>query len=183
MLRQVDTVSEGGTLPGRHAGRSDGPVSWATESNALSLSSFQTTGQLKIGTYTGPLQHGIVYSGGETPDSTSSTRPALIASLFFIHRVSSFQVLQTSCVTCWALKGRTSSTSGTTSSETSSSPRSVKAGGRSWSSPSWPRSCTCGPIRAVSRRTRGDPHFRLRLAACCCVTAATFVTLPLCEEC
>ncbi len=26
---------------------------------------FQTTGRLKIGTYTGPLQHGIVYSGGE----------------------------------------------------------------------------------------------------------------------
>ncbi|NWI71804.1 5NTC nucleotidase, partial [Todus mexicanus] len=24
------------------------------------------TGKLKIGTYTGPLQHGIVYSGGET---------------------------------------------------------------------------------------------------------------------
>lgn len=27
-------------------------------------SEFQTTGRLKIGTYTGPLQHGIVYSGG-----------------------------------------------------------------------------------------------------------------------
>lgn len=27
---------------------------------------FQTTGRLKIGTYTGPLQHGIVYSGGKT---------------------------------------------------------------------------------------------------------------------
>lgn len=26
---------------------------------------FQTTGRLKIGTYTGPLQHGIVYSGGK----------------------------------------------------------------------------------------------------------------------
>lgn len=25
----------------------------------------QVTGKLKIGTYTGPLQHGIVYSGGE----------------------------------------------------------------------------------------------------------------------
>lgn len=25
----------------------------------------QKTGKLKIGTYTGPLQHGIVYSGGE----------------------------------------------------------------------------------------------------------------------
>lgn len=25
---------------------------------------FQATGRLKIGTYTGPLQHGIVYSGG-----------------------------------------------------------------------------------------------------------------------
>lgn len=32
---------------------------------------FQTTGRLKIGTYTGPLQHGIVYSGGKTPGSLS----------------------------------------------------------------------------------------------------------------
>uniref|UniRef100_A0A669AY12 5'-nucleotidase, cytosolic IIb n=1 Tax=Oreochromis niloticus TaxID=8128 RepID=A0A669AY12_ORENI len=30
------------------------------------FSSFQTTGRLKIGTYTGPLQHGIVYSGGSS---------------------------------------------------------------------------------------------------------------------
>lgn len=35
------------------------------------FSSFQTTGRLKIGTYTGPLQHGIVYSGGKTLGSFS----------------------------------------------------------------------------------------------------------------
>lgn len=35
----------------------------------LVFSAFQTTGRLKIGTYTGPLQHGIVYSGGKTPES------------------------------------------------------------------------------------------------------------------
>lgn len=33
----------------------------STNTNFLS----QVTGKLKIGTYTGPLQHGIVYSGGE----------------------------------------------------------------------------------------------------------------------
>lgn len=35
---------------------------------SCAFSSFQTTGRLKIGTYTGRLQHGIVYSGGKTPD-------------------------------------------------------------------------------------------------------------------
>lgn len=29
----------------------------------------QKTGKLKIGTYTGPLQHGIVYSGGKSETS------------------------------------------------------------------------------------------------------------------
>lgn len=32
---------------------------------SLFYSFLQTTGRLKIGTYTGPLQHGIVYSGGK----------------------------------------------------------------------------------------------------------------------
>lgn len=32
----------------------------------------QKTGKLKIGTYTGPLQHGIVYSGGEPSVSIDS---------------------------------------------------------------------------------------------------------------
>ncbi|PWA16955.1 hypothetical protein CCH79_00012740, partial [Gambusia affinis] len=47
VLRQVDTVS------GHEAGR------------RLRLCG-HTTGRLKIGTYTGPLQHGIVYSGGSS---------------------------------------------------------------------------------------------------------------------
>ncbi|MEQ2167915.1 hypothetical protein GOODEAATRI_008948, partial [Goodea atripinnis] len=32
-----------------------------------------TTGRLKIGTYTGPLQHGIVYSGGKCSKSCFQT--------------------------------------------------------------------------------------------------------------
>lgn len=59
------------------------------------------------------------------------------------------QVPQTSCVTCWELKERTSSTSGTIFSVTSWNQRSVRAGGRFWWYLNWPRSCMCGPIRAV----------------------------------
>lgn len=46
------------------------------------LSSFQATGRLKIGTYTGPLQHGIVYSGGETLKPPRIRAPAQVGSLF-----------------------------------------------------------------------------------------------------
>lgn len=51
VLRQVDTVSVCSVSR-----------SYFGLSSSFALS--QTTGRLKIGTYTGPLQHGIVYSGG-----------------------------------------------------------------------------------------------------------------------
>ncbi len=48
------------------------------------LFSFQTTGRLKIGTYTGPLQHGIVYSGGKTLLSFSHSFFDLVFSVVVI---------------------------------------------------------------------------------------------------
>uniref|UniRef100_A0A7M4F277 Cytosolic purine 5'-nucleotidase n=1 Tax=Crocodylus porosus TaxID=8502 RepID=A0A7M4F277_CROPO len=41
-------------------------VPWARPSMAESPLMVKVTGKLKIGTYTGPLQHGIVYSGGSS---------------------------------------------------------------------------------------------------------------------
>ncbi|CDQ61135.1 unnamed protein product [Oncorhynchus mykiss] len=58
VLRQVDTVSCVCTFLCVHVG-----MATMTLPECLLL---QTTGRLKIGTYTGPLQHGIVYSGGSS---------------------------------------------------------------------------------------------------------------------
>lgn len=106
----------------------------------------QDTGKLRIGTYTGDLQHGTVYSGGEDGLPFSFGHPHSS-----MHR--SLQGPQTSSVTCWTSKGRRSCTSETTSLETSSNRRSVRAGRRSWWCRNSPKSWKCGTRRKV--RTPG----------------------------
>lgn len=59
VLRQVDTVSV--LVSGLQWVRGQAYVGVLKLNNVWLL---QATGRLKIGTYTGPLQHGIVYSGG-----------------------------------------------------------------------------------------------------------------------
>lgn len=141
---------------------------------SLSLSSFQTTGQLKIGTYTGPLQHGIVYSGGETP---SSTRPALMASLF---NSPSFLLPGSSDIVCDLLGAKGKDIVYIGDHIFGDILKSKKRQG--WRTflviPELAQELHVWTDKSCESRTRGDPHFRLRLAACSCVTAATFVTLP-----
>lgn len=70
-------------------------------------SPFQTTGRLKIGTYTGPLQHGIVYSGGQTGCCHSCGCWQHSKLTVCKYRLCHHQVPRTLCVTCWGPKGRT----------------------------------------------------------------------------
>lgn len=84
------------------------------------------------------------------------------------------QALQTQSVTCWGPKGRISCTLETISSETSSNPRSARAGGPFWWSPSWRRSCTSGQTKAVRNGANPRPGFALaclllHLRDCQCV--------------
>uniref|UniRef100_H3AJX9 5'-nucleotidase, cytosolic IIa n=1 Tax=Latimeria chalumnae TaxID=7897 RepID=H3AJX9_LATCH len=53
-----------------------------------------TTGKLKIGTYTGPLQHGIVYSGGKQ----HSTALGYLSIIFLKHVLYGFQCSSKSCL-------------------------------------------------------------------------------------
>lgn len=71
---------------------------------------------------------------------------------------SLFQAPQTQSVTCWGLKERIFCTLETTSLETSSNPRSARAGGPSWWSLSWHRSYMSGLTKAVSRGAQGRDH-------------------------
>lgn len=69
VLRQVDTVSVLLTVsaaPTLMSGPrwTSGQVDEWAGLTLVNVWLFQATGRLKIGTYTGPLQHGIVYSGG-----------------------------------------------------------------------------------------------------------------------
>ncbi|CAG14010.1 unnamed protein product, partial [Tetraodon nigroviridis] len=57
VLRQVDTVS---------VYCSSQKILPFPSQRFINVQLFQATGRLKIGTYTGPLQHGIVYSGGSS---------------------------------------------------------------------------------------------------------------------
>lgn len=59
----------------------------------------QDTGKLRIGTYTGPLQHCAVYSGGECPSGLRRQRGGTCPH----HHpdVCLSQALQMWCVTCW----------------------------------------------------------------------------------
>lgn len=84
VLRQVDTVWKSVWRVASQC--------WAsTVSSNLFPFYTQNTGKLRIGTYTGDLQHGTVYSGGETALSFPSTILSLLVK---------FNSVQFSCLTC-----------------------------------------------------------------------------------
>lgn len=122
----------------------------------------QNTGKLRIGTYTGDLQNGTVYSGGEI--CLLNCR----CCCFYHNKASHFidvifwmciwlQDLQTSSVTCWTWREKTSSMLVTTSLATSWNLRNVRAGRLSWSSQSSPKSSKCGRREKVSTVGPGSP--------------------------
>lgn len=106
------------------------------------------------------------YGSGRTPAHSSTepctpevrlcrvstvTRVALCGVSFGFFFFLRLQARQSWCPTCWTSKVRTSSMWGIISLATSSSPRSAKAGKRSWWFPSSPKSYECGRRKKVRR--------------------------------